>query len=416
MRRIYDALGRDDFGWREALAVVEANPGWSDLNRHVEQKVSRHHDRSDARPARIGDSSSARMHRRRERDRAHDADARARPGVARCRWPRRWLVADGAGRPPRADRAEGIEMVSIAASAGQPGRRGALRARALAGDPEAAAVVDGAPVRQRLSRRPRRQPRRVLLIADRGRPRRRTRSASSSTRTRMPTGAAYPADATCRFLLGHALHAPPPRVHGRSAAARARPGRRAQDPGDVRWRRPDRHDGRTVDALRARLPETLRGRSSRSGSSSAPPIATSRGHRRRRRRARTSAIGRSLERAVDDMPAAMAWADLAITSGGSTVWELARIGCPALVVETVPVEKALVTGLAIASGCSASSGPRRELDDAQAWQTRSRRRPKICRGERRCPSSACASSTGEARDGSSTRWPAGGATSSEEGT
>jgi len=39
VRRIYDRLGRDDFGWREALAVVEANPGWSDLNRHVEQKV-----------------------------------------------------------------------------------------------------------------------------------------------------------------------------------------------------------------------------------------------------------------------------------------------------------------------------------------------------------------------------------------
>ena len=40
VRRIYDALGRDDFGWRDALAVVEANPDWSDLNRHVEQKVA----------------------------------------------------------------------------------------------------------------------------------------------------------------------------------------------------------------------------------------------------------------------------------------------------------------------------------------------------------------------------------------
>jgi len=39
VRRIYDGLGRDDFDWREALAVVEANPGWSDLNRHVEQKI-----------------------------------------------------------------------------------------------------------------------------------------------------------------------------------------------------------------------------------------------------------------------------------------------------------------------------------------------------------------------------------------
>ena len=39
LRRIYDALGRDDFGWRDVLAVVEANPGWSGLNRHVRQKT-----------------------------------------------------------------------------------------------------------------------------------------------------------------------------------------------------------------------------------------------------------------------------------------------------------------------------------------------------------------------------------------
>jgi spore coat polysaccharide biosynthesis protein SpsF len=37
--RIYDAIGRDDFGWREALAVVEAHPSWIALNRHVVQKV-----------------------------------------------------------------------------------------------------------------------------------------------------------------------------------------------------------------------------------------------------------------------------------------------------------------------------------------------------------------------------------------
>jgi spore coat polysaccharide biosynthesis protein SpsF len=37
-RRIYEAIGRDDFGWREALAVVEAHPDWMDLNRHVVQK------------------------------------------------------------------------------------------------------------------------------------------------------------------------------------------------------------------------------------------------------------------------------------------------------------------------------------------------------------------------------------------
>lgn len=39
VRRIYDALGRDDFSWREALEIVEAHPDWMDLNRDVVQKV-----------------------------------------------------------------------------------------------------------------------------------------------------------------------------------------------------------------------------------------------------------------------------------------------------------------------------------------------------------------------------------------
>jgi spore coat polysaccharide biosynthesis protein SpsF len=37
--RIYDALGTADFGWRQALAVIEAHPEWEDLNRAVRQKV-----------------------------------------------------------------------------------------------------------------------------------------------------------------------------------------------------------------------------------------------------------------------------------------------------------------------------------------------------------------------------------------
>ena len=36
--RIYEALGRDDFGWREALAIVEAHPEWADINREIVQK------------------------------------------------------------------------------------------------------------------------------------------------------------------------------------------------------------------------------------------------------------------------------------------------------------------------------------------------------------------------------------------
>ena len=37
--RIYEAFGRDDFSWRDALAVVEANPSWGSANRGVVQKV-----------------------------------------------------------------------------------------------------------------------------------------------------------------------------------------------------------------------------------------------------------------------------------------------------------------------------------------------------------------------------------------
>jgi spore coat polysaccharide biosynthesis protein SpsF len=39
VRRIYDALGRDSFGWRDALAIVAANPTWAGINRHVAQKA-----------------------------------------------------------------------------------------------------------------------------------------------------------------------------------------------------------------------------------------------------------------------------------------------------------------------------------------------------------------------------------------
>lgn len=39
IRRIYDRLGRDDFSWRDVLAVIEREPALSDLNRHVRQKA-----------------------------------------------------------------------------------------------------------------------------------------------------------------------------------------------------------------------------------------------------------------------------------------------------------------------------------------------------------------------------------------
>jgi spore coat polysaccharide biosynthesis protein SpsF len=39
VERIFEALGRDDFTWHEALAVVEAHPSWSAINRHVVQRA-----------------------------------------------------------------------------------------------------------------------------------------------------------------------------------------------------------------------------------------------------------------------------------------------------------------------------------------------------------------------------------------
>ncbi len=48
---------------------------------------------------------------------------------------------------------------------------------------------------------------------------------------------------------------------------------------------------------------------------------------------------------VGDMPGIMAWADLAFSSGGITVWEMAFMGLPTIVGATSPVEELLIEGL-----------------------------------------------------------------------
>ena len=48
---------------------------------------------------------------------------------------------------------------------------------------------------------------------------------------------------------------------------------------------------------------------------------------------------------VEDMASLMAWADLAICSGGSTVWELAYMGVPTIVGSVALVEERLAAGL-----------------------------------------------------------------------
>ncbi len=41
VRRIYEAFGHDRFSWQEVLTLLEENPKWLEINRHVQQKVVR---------------------------------------------------------------------------------------------------------------------------------------------------------------------------------------------------------------------------------------------------------------------------------------------------------------------------------------------------------------------------------------
>ncbi|MBN1574485.1 MAG: UDP-2,4-diacetamido-2,4,6-trideoxy-beta-L-altropyranose hydrolase [Deltaproteobacteria bacterium] len=52
-----------------------------------------------------------------------------------------------------------------------------------------------------------------------------------------------------------------------------------------------------------------------------------------------------LERNVTNMPELMAWADLAISAGGSTVWELAFMGLPAIIVVLVDNQRGAALGV-----------------------------------------------------------------------
>lgn len=56
-----------------------------------------------------------------------------------------------------------------------------------------------------------------------------------------------------------------------------------------------------------------------------------------------------------DMPAQMAWADLALCAGGSTCWELACMGVPALIT-VLSADQAMVAAQMHAAGCGISLG------------------------------------------------------------
>lgn len=60
----------------------------------------------------------------------------------------------------------------------------------------------------------------------------------------------------------------------------------------------------------------------------------------------SSSVPIRVERDTPCMDEWMAWADVAISSGGTTVWELAFMGLPAIIGQIGPAEEKLVSGLA----------------------------------------------------------------------
>lgn len=71
-----------------------------------------------------------------------------------------------------------------------------------------------------------------------------------------------------------------------------------------------------------------------------------------------------LELYSDRMPELMAWADFAVTGGGSTAWELAFMGLPSLLVTLSEDQRPNVTALA-ASNLSVDLGDYNDLETAQ---------------------------------------------------
>lgn len=268
----------------------------------------------------------------------------------------RWLVADGPRALLTRIEREGIAIQPLSTGLGADADAACVR-DALIRDPSAIAVVDGDGFDAAYLDVLADVGRRVLLIDD------------MAERPRYPVGfvlnqnahadrAQYPADSPSRFLLGlryvllrREFVAPPPPRTIPTVARHLLVTFGGADPTQMTVR--------TIGALQ-RLPAAIRrSLAVRVIVGAANPEAT----------AIASKIGElddsidvEVKRAVSDMPSEMAWADLAVTSGGSTVWELARTGCPSLVVETVPVERLLATGLARA-GLFALLGAEAGLDE-----------------------------------------------------
>lgn len=80
--------------------------------------------------------------------------------------------------------------------------------------------------------------------------------------------------------------------------------------------------------------------------------------------ARHAPIKVHLQRNVTDMPGLMAWADLAISGGGSTCWEMAYMGLPNMIVLLAENQRGIAEGLE-ASGASVNMGWQDQLTPKQ---------------------------------------------------
>jgi len=267
-----------------------------------------------------------------------------------------WLLAEAPVPLRQRITDEGIDLRMLAS--GDVARDAAALGGALRGDERAAAVVDGQAFDRDYIAVLGPAARRVLVVddaADRGA----YDVGLVLNQNAHADRAAYPADAPARFLLGtsYALlrrefQPDPP---SRPIPARARDVLIAFGGAD-----PSGMSRRALEAL-AGLPDDLRRDIEvRLVVGAANPDAD---RLAGLARGLAPAFRASIERDVTDMPGLFAWSDLALTSGGSAVWEMARMGVPALVVETVPVETLLASGLARV-GLGDVLGRADDLDDA----------------------------------------------------
>jgi UDP-2,4-diacetamido-2,4,6-trideoxy-beta-L-altropyranose hydrolase len=77
-----------------------------------------------------------------------------------------------------------------------------------------------------------------------------------------------------------------------------------------------------------------------------------------------SDAGIRVERSVTDMAPLMAWADLAVSGAGSTCWELAFLGLPAIVIALAENQCGIASGLA-EHGCAVNLGWHAEVSAQQ---------------------------------------------------